>query len=233
MAEIEEVCFGDPLVLARITLRELKSFYDEGTKHFEAELARLEMRSKNTSREDDESDYLSDMMGELEALLDLLQEFGILGIYRTLEVFLQKVADRLSKDGVLISTRLDRPKDRGKVFLRRVASCLRRKGEGIPGQTARLDQLKDRFKEVGVELTQPPFQWREITKLRKIRNCIAHNEGWVDRKQAPILKSYQLRVEEGNRLKLPKGYFLEALRLVEETCELVTDKRKETREQGG
>jgi len=202
VADVEEVELGDPLLLARMTLEELKRFCEEGTKHFDAELARLEMRAKSASpQDDDESDYLANMMEELEGVLDLVQKFGIIGIYRALETFLRTVVNQQREAGVVIS-------DQKALYL---------------------DQLKVRLKKIGVELTQPPFQWREVQKLHKIRNCIVHNEGWVDKTDAAILKNYQLSVEEGHCLKLPKGYFLEALKLVDKTCELVTEKCREAR----
>jgi len=206
MSDIEEVDFDDPVLMARITLSELKRFYDEATKHFDAQFARLEMCAKSTLPEDDdESEYLSVMMEELEGMSDLVQKFGVIGIYRTFEIFLRKAVGRQRMAGAVIS-----------------------------GQTARyVDKLKDQLKEIGVELTQPPFQWQEITKLREIRNCIAHNEGWVDKESASILRSYGLPAEEGHCLKLPKGYFLEALELVDKTCELIIEKCGEARKQGG
>src|SRR5437879_877754 len=95
MPSIEEVEFGDPLFLARITLSELKRFYEEETKHFEAEVARLQMRAKSPSpQDDDESDYLSDMTEQLEGMLDLVQKFGITGIYGTFERFLRIVVNQ-------------------------------------------------------------------------------------------------------------------------------------------
>jgi len=78
-----------------------------------------------------------------------MQEFPIIGVFRSPERFLRLFLNRQRHAGVVISD-----------------------------ETARyLDSLKDQYIEIGIELTQPPFDWREIKKLQKIRNCIAHDEG--------------------------------------------------------
>lgn len=197
--------FGIPLEAVRITLRELKGFYEDGTRQFNAQVARLQMRAKELSPEDyDQTDYLSDLMTELEGMRDLMQEFAIIGVFRSLERFLRLFLNRQRHAGVVISD-----------------------------ETARyLDSLKDQYKEIGIELTQPPFDWREIKKLQKIRNCIAHDEGWIDEKRAAELRSCQLSVKKNDWIKLPQGYFFEPLKLVDKTCELVIDKCREAARAG-
>jgi hypothetical protein len=200
MAEIEEVDLGDPLMLAEFSLSELRSFYHEATKHFGSRLAGFEARFKNTSPEDEESDYLVGRIEEVEGFLDLVQNFGLVGVYRTFEMFLRNVVDQQRRAGV------------------------------ISGGTKRyVDDLKDQLKEIGVEMTQPPFQWQQIRKLQKIRNCIAHNEGWLDGERVSDLRGCGLPVQEGQYLRLPEGYFLEALELVDQTCRLVVDRCAEAR----
>jgi hypothetical protein len=204
MAETEEIDFGDPLILAEFSLSELRSFYHEATRHFGSRLAGLGARSKNASPEDEESDYLAGKMEEVEGFLDLVQNFGLVGVYRTFEMFLRNVVDQQRRAGA------------------------------ISGKTGRhVDKLRKQLKELGVELTKPPFQWQEIKKLQKIRNCIAHNEGWVDKQYVSKLKGCGVPVEEGHRLRLPKGYFLEGLQLVAKTCSLVIEKCREARKPRG
>jgi len=202
MGEIEEVQFGDPLILAKFSIDELRSFYHEAKKHFGLRLAGLEGRSKSVSPEDEESDYLADRMEEVAGLLDLNEHFGVVGVYRTFESFLRNVVDHLGNEGF------------------------------IEGETKKyLNGLMGQLREVGVDLKQPPFQWQEIEKLREIRNCIAHGDGWVDSQHVSELRDYILPVEEGQAslLRLPGGYFLEASALVASTCEFVIEKCAEAR----
>ena len=197
MGEIKEVQFGDPLILAEFSIGEIRSFYDEAKDHFGLRLAGLEARSKNVSPEDEESDDLAGQMEEVACLLDLNLHFGVVGVYRTFETFLRNVVDQLRTVGF------------------------------IEGKTKRyLDALKDQLREVGVDLTQPPFQWQEIDRLRVIRNCLAHGDGWVDSQDVSKLRDYTLPVEEGegSPLRLPSGYFLEASALVASTCKLVIER---------
>jgi hypothetical protein len=207
MGEMEEVEFGDPLILARFSIDELTSFYHQAKKHFASRLAGLEARSKSVSREEEESDYLADRMEEVEGLLNLVEYFGVIGAYRTFEIFLGNVVDQLRKEGF------------------------------VEGSTEpHLGGLKKQLKEFGVDLTQPPFRWEEIKKLQTIRNCIAHSDGWVDSRYVSQLRDYTLPVEEeekkkehGSPLRLPSGYFLEASALVASTCGLVIEKCAEVR----
>ena len=195
MGETEEFEFGDPLILAKFSIDELRSFHHVANNHFSLRLAGLEARSEKVSPEDEESDDLAARMEELEGFMDLVEYFGVVGAYRTFEIFLHNVVNQL------------------------------RNGGFIEGKRERyLHDLKDRFNEIGVKLTQPPFHWQEIKKLQKIRNCIAHNEGWVDKRNVSKVRGCGLPVEEGHRLKLPKGYFLEASQLVDKTCALVIEK---------
>ena len=201
MGEIEEVQFGDPLMLAEFSIGELRSFYHEAKGHFGLRLAGLEARSNNVSPEDEESDDLAHRMEEVAGLLDLNEHFGVVGAYRTFEIFLRNVVNQLRDQGV------------------------------IQGKTkSYLDGLKDQLREVGVDLERPPFQWQEINKLREIRNCIAHS-GWVDSQHVSELRDYTLPVEEGqgSPLRLPGGYFLEASALVVSTCRLVVERCAEAR----
>lgn len=154
MGEIEEVEFGHPLILAQISIHELRTFYHDARGHFGSRVAGLEALAEKTSPEDEESDYLVARMEEVEGFLDLVEYFGVIGAYRTFEIFLREVVNKLRNRGL------------------------------VEGKTERyLDDLKDQFKEIGVWLVQPPFQWREIRKLQAIRNCIVHNEGLVNKKE--------------------------------------------------
>jgi hypothetical protein len=184
------------LQFAEIRLRELKRFYDEATTHFKRDFKRLqeEFTEQNTEDSEEMVDYFVDRRDELESLLDLKQEFGIIGLYTMLER-----------------------------FLRLVLGHLRDAGEPIPAETKPwyMDTLKDKFMLVNVKVTQPPFAWTKIKKLQAIRKCIAHEEGWVDKERAKILRTYGLKVKGNEFLKLPDGYFLEAWNLVKDTCRQV------------
>ena len=75
LADIEEVHSGDLLWLATFSLGELKGFHNETTKHLGSRLAGLEA-------DDDERHYLAGVM-EVKGILDLVQNFGVVGVYRT------------------------------------------------------------------------------------------------------------------------------------------------------
>jgi hypothetical protein len=81
--------------------------------------------------------------------------------------------------------------------------------------------MATQLKSIGVDLKGPPFEWNEITKLRKIRNLIGHEEAWVDKESKKQLASFGLTVKEDDWLKLPDAYFLDAWNLVDRTCQLV------------
>jgi hypothetical protein len=210
MGEMEEVQFGDPLILAEFSIDELRSFYHKAKDHFGLRLAGLEARSKNVSPGDEESDDLAGRMEEVAGLLDLNEHFGVVGVYRTFETFLRNVIHRHRSEGVI----------KGK-----------KKREKKGKKESYLDRLRNQLKEIGVEPTEPPFQLGEIEKLHTIRNCLAHGDGWVDSEDVSKLRDYTLPVEdgEGSPLRLPSGYFLEASALVASTCKLVIERCAEAR----
>jgi hypothetical protein len=209
MADIEEVGldwrFGIPLEFARITLRELKRFYDEGEKQFATEIAKLEMQAKGVSADDDDQmDYLGDVRDQREGIVELNREFAIVGIFRTFERFLRLFLDPRRHPGFAI------PAPKG----------------------SRLKDLEGQYKAIGVDLTRLPFEWRDIKKLQEIRNCITHDEGWIDAKRAGALRSYQFPVKENDWIELPEDYFVEAYNLVQRTCRLVIEECRKAAKDG-
>jgi hypothetical protein len=158
------------------------------------------MQAKGVSADDDdEMDYLRDVRDQREGIIELNREFAIVGVFRTLERFLRLFLDPRRHPGFAI------PAAKG----------------------SRLEHLKRQYKAIGVDLTRPPFEWREVKKLQEIRNCIAHDEGWIDADRAAALRSYQFPVKKNDRIKLPKGYFVEAYSLVDRTCQFVIEKCRE------
>ncbi|MGO8733305.1 MAG: hypothetical protein ACLQVM_10975 [Terriglobia bacterium] len=208
MLEAEEVGldwrFEVPRVAVRITLRELKRFHDDGEKRFNAEFAKLEARAREVAPEDyDQNDYLSDLRDQLEGTMELVREFAIVGISRTLERFWRIFLNPARYPGLVIPPR---------------------KGD-------RLDDIRKQYKSIGIDLTKPPFEWHEIRKLQAVRNCIVHDEGWADGKRATALRGYQFKVKNG-LIELPPDYFLEAYKIVDKTCGLVVDKCREAAKTG-
>ena len=209
MADIEEIGldwrFGIPLEFARITLRELKRFYDEGEKQFATEIAKLEMRAKGLSADDDDQmDYLGDVRDQRQGMVELNREFAILGIFRTFERFLRVFLDPQRHPGFAI------PAPKG----------------------SSLEHLKEQYKVIGVDLTRRPFEWRDIKKLQEIRNCVAHDEGWIDAARADALRSYQFPAKENDWIEFPEGYFVEAYHLVQRTCQLVIEECRKAAKDG-
>jgi hypothetical protein len=200
--------------LARFSIDELTGFYHEAIKHFGSRLAALEARLKDVSPEDQERDHLEVQGEELADLLNLAECFGVVGAFRTFETFMRNVIHRHRSKGVIKSKK--KRKKKGK-----------KEGYG--------ELLKNQLEEIGVTPAEPPFQLKEIEKLKAIRDRIAHGIEWVESEHASELEGYieQLKLEDGSTwrylLKVPRGYFLEGSALVASTCKLVSEKSAEAR----
>ena len=72
-----------------------------------------------------------------------------------------------------------------------------------------VDDFKDAFATAGVTLTDPSLHWNRMKRLQAIRNCIAHNGGWVTDKHAARLKPYGF--PEGQSIRLEEEHFTESL----------------------
>jgi hypothetical protein len=122
--------------LARIRLTELKRFYEEARGHFAKDFQRLQEKSHELTGEEWD-DYFVDRRDEMESLLDLKQEFGIVALFTLLERFMRLVLMHLHEAG-------------------RTAF--------VPARP-RVDDLKAQFAGIGVRITDPPFAWLKIKKL--------------------------------------------------------------------
>lgn len=205
MADIEEVGLdwrlGVPFEVLWITLNELKRFYDEGERQFSSELSKLEMQFRNISPEDDDqADYLCDLRDQYEGILNLKREFAVIGLFRAFERFLRIFLDL----------------QRHPLF------------KIPPLEGSHFEDLKRQYKKIGVDLSKPPFEWQQIKLLQEIRNCIAHDEGWVDANRAAKLRSFKYSVKENDWIQLQPDFFPQAHKLIRKTCEIVAEKCKES-----
>jgi hypothetical protein len=177
--------------LAAIALNELKRFQDETRKHFLGHISELKKEAAELVPNDDALDFISLMWDQFKSLIDLSEEFVVLGAYRTLERFLRSALRHLAEIGVGVFKK------------------------------EQLDQIATQFEAMGVDFKKPPFEWAEINKLRTIRNIIAHDELWVDKATKTKLESVGLPAKENTWFQLPDQYFQEACDLVNRTCRLV------------
>lgn len=107
-------------------------------------------------------------------------------------------------------------------FLRSKLQQLKSLGHKVANEKAwRLDDLKTEFAAIGVRLTEPAVDWQEIKKLQAIRNCIAHNDGWIDEESFEKLAPYGFEHRQ-TFLALPENYFADTLSLIGRMCRKVT-----------
>src|ERR1700730_16417485 len=66
-----------------------------------------------------------------------------------------------------------------------------------------------------------PFNWNALERLREIRNCIVHTNGWITEDFVVRLRDVGLTVKEDTPLELPKKYFEHSWTLVNEAYQLV------------
>ena len=77
------------------------------------------------------------------------------------------------------------------------------------------------FRRLGIDFEKRPFAWQRVKALSEIRNCIAHDDGWVTDHREASLRALGIKAKKDSFLSLRKGDFLSALKFVERTCNQV------------
>ena len=72
-----------------------------------------------------------------------------------------------------------------------------------------------------IDLNRAPFDWKALDRLRKIRNCIVHADGWITEDFVSRFAKVGMRVKEDTQLKLPADYFEDAWELINDTYKAV------------
>jgi hypothetical protein len=104
---------------------------------------------------------------------------------------------------------------------------MQRRGQ-VTGDAAKkkfllLDDYKDVLKkDLGIYLSQPPFQWSEVMKLQALRNVIAHHNGHVTEDQVKKVAPYGYK--EGMSIVIDEKCFYHAIDVVRETCSTLSEK---------
>jgi hypothetical protein len=185
--------------VARIHMKELQSFSQQAEAQFADAMKSWNDGSTGLTEEEEEmmADYLMERRDNIESLLDRGNTLGILGLYAFFERFLNEVVDHLRVGGAPIP-------------------------QSKKGFT--LYQLRTHLQSVGIDMNAAPFNWNELDKLREIRNCIAHTNGWVTDDFARRLNSLGMNMKVDTQLPLPENFFRDSWSLVNETYSLVFTK---------
>ncbi len=85
----------------------------------------------------------------------------------------------------------------------------------------KLNEYRTYFKELGVQMPTPPFNWEAIEELRDYRNAIAHQGGTVTGQNIKALQSHQKpsakKYKLGDRLEIRVGYVSDSIELITKT----------------
>ena len=183
--------------MGRVRLKELMDFQKQGEKTFRSAMKAWEKEVKEfeSKYEDANGDHLIEQREEIESLLDRGHTFGIVGLYTFLERFLNMVVDHLRAGGAAIPPS--------------------QKGLDLPKMRNLLAQFAK------IDLNRAPFDWKALERLREIRNCIVHADGWITDDFVGRFAKVGMRVKEDTPLKLPTNYFEDAWKLVDHTYKAV------------
>jgi hypothetical protein len=183
--------------MGKIRLKELMDFHKQGKETFRVAMKswRKEAKEFSAKYEYADDDYLIEQRDEIESLLDRGHTFGIVGLYTFLERFLNLVIEHLRTGGAPIP----------------------------PSQTGlSLHKMRDYLSQhAKIDINRPASNWKALERLREIRNCIVHADGWITGDFASRLGQVGMRVKAETALRLPKNYFENAWRLVDETYKAV------------
>ena len=186
------------LILFRVQIRELSSFYDEGEEHFDFGLDKLRVKIDKLTDVEWElhEDFYIGQRDDLESLRELKRQFAAVGLFNVFESFLRNTLDHLRCSNVPVPKR--KPKEQWY-----------------------LDKMKEVFAKIGVPITEPGRDWNAIKKLQTIRNCITHLGSRPDEEAVQKLKGYNFEVREDVWMELPPGYFDESVDLVQRVGERI------------
>jgi len=184
--------------MGRVRLKELEDFHKQGEKNFKAAMKvwRKEVKEFEAKYEDADGDHLISQRDEIESLLDRGHTFEIVGLYTFLERFLNLVIEHLRNGGANIP---------------------------LPQQTGfSLHNVRDYLaQEAKIDMNRKPLEWKALERLKEIRNCIVHADGWITDDIAIKLGKVGMKVKAETQLKLPDNYFADALKLVDQTYKAV------------
>jgi hypothetical protein len=174
--------------IARNCISGVKSLHDETTMHFSDRKHQLNIdyekltpaqRAKDRGTGQTLEEHFEFSYEELRELQGLRDEACLIILYRIVEKFLRDVFAFLKDEGVFL------PKARGLY----------------------LDDITNAFAKAGVDITKAPFDWKGITELKAMRNCLAHS-GIVAEKDVEPLSHFDAKKDE--LIDVPAGYFEEA-----------------------
>lgn len=189
--------FGLLKRLGEVHMKELMDFYRQAEEHFRVAIETWEAEINGLTEEQDAmySDYLTERRDSIESLMDRGHTMGIVALYTFLERFLNLVVERLRSGGAPIPE---------------------------SNQGFSLHKLRDSLlQHAQINMGRTPFDWSALERLREVRNCIVHTDGWITDDFVTRLGAVGLTVKEDTRLELPKGYFEHTWALVNQTYQLV------------
>ena len=182
----------------------LRDFYNEGEFNFDSRLRDLKNKVDRLTPEqwDDLQDHYIDEHDDLEELRELKRNFSIVGLFTVLEIFLRRMLTL-----ILVPPGI---KDREALLTR------------VQKERWNLDDMKKKFREVGLPITEPNTDWNAIKTMNAVRNCITHHAGQPNKKMMRQLKKINFPVNDAQyptrRMKLPPEYFEESAVIVERFC---------------
>ena len=190
--------FEIPFILFDRMLAGIQLFHDEAEQHFArrglqidkkaAEYIPHELANDRGYGHTLEDDF-NEQHEDIEGLRQLSREFRLTALYAELE---KCMADTFANLCAQNAFQLDEEEEE---------------------KYRNVDDFKDVFATAGVILTDLSLHWNRVKRLQAMRNCIAHNGGWVTERHSARLKPYGF--PEGNYICLEEKHFTESLDAVQ------------------
>ena|ERR1035441_455141 len=183
--------------LCRAAVHEMRDFYSHAGDYFDRRIKQMEQKFADAPGNTERRDFIADDLIDLREHKNLAAYFAILMIFSAFERFLQGLYD----DSIYLAS------------VRELRDVVQQATRG----RVSLENFKEFFKVLEIDLTKDPYDWPKLLRLQKYRDAIAHQGGWVTENNISKLESYGHKVLD--KIDISQEYVAEAGDLIDKTTD--------------
>jgi len=183
--------------LCHAAVHEMREFYYHAGGYFDRRITQMEQKFADVPGNTQRQDFIADELIDLREHKNLAGYFAILMIFSAFERFLQELYD----DTIYLAS------------VRELRDVVQQATRG----RVSLENFRAFFKVLGIDLKKDPYDWHNLSRLKKYRDAIAHQGGWLTESNIPELASYGHKVLD--KIDISQDYVAQAGDLIEKTTD--------------